>query len=71
LIPAFFSWNDLAFHGLSAWQYTLAAADRLGYGDEIRELPVAEALSFAEERRQREDRLIPLLAEAWNFLDAP
>jgi hypothetical protein len=30
---------------------------------------MAEALTAAQERRQREDRLIPLLADAWNFLD--
>lgn len=68
--PDFFEWNDLAFHGQSAWDYTLAAADRLKYGDEIRALPEAESLSAAEERRRSSDPLIPLLADARELLDA-
>lgn len=66
----FFSWNELVFHGLSVWDYTVAAADRLGYGDEIRALPEAEALKAARERRQARDPLVPALAAAWSWLDS-
>jgi hypothetical protein len=68
--PDFFAWNDLAFHGQSAWGYTLAAADRLESGDEIRMLSEAQSLFAAEERRRSCDPLIPLLAEAQELLDA-
>jgi hypothetical protein len=68
--PDFFAWNDLAFHGQSAWDYTLTAADKLDCGDEIRELPVAQALAVAEERRRSSDPLVPLLEEAMDWLDA-
>jgi hypothetical protein len=68
--PAFFDWNDLAFHGLSAWDYTLVAADKLGYGDEIRALPESQALSIARERRENDDPLVPLASEALQLLHA-
>jgi hypothetical protein len=68
--PDFFAWNDLAFHGQSAWDYTLTAADKLDYGDEIRELAVAQALAAMEECRRNSDPLVPLLEEAMDWLDA-
>jgi hypothetical protein len=67
--PDFFAWNELLFHGLSAWDYTLAAADRLGYGDEIRELPEVEFLTTSRERREAQDPLVPALEAAWDWLD--
>lgn len=67
--PDFFAWNELLFHGLSAWDYTLAAADRLGYGGEIRALPEAESLAVSREKRQAEDPLIAALAAAWAWFD--
>jgi hypothetical protein len=39
----------------SAWDYILTAADKLDYGEEIRELSVAGALVAAEERRRDSD----------------
>jgi hypothetical protein len=68
--PDFFAWNDLAFHGQSAWDYTLAAADKLDYGDEMRGLAAAQALAEAQERRRYRDPLVPLLAEVMEILEA-
>lgn len=68
--PDFFAWHDLAFHAQCAWDYTLAAVDRLEYGDQIRALPEVESLATARERRQNSDPLVPLLAEARALLDA-
>jgi hypothetical protein len=59
--PEFLSWNELVFHGLSVWDYTVAATDRLGHGDEIRALPEVGALNAARER-QALDPLGPALA---------
>ena len=67
--PDFFEWNDLAFHGQSAWDYMLNAADKLDYGERIRELPVAQDLVAAQKRRRDRDPLVPLLAETWARLD--
>lgn len=67
--PDFFSWMDLLFHGLSTWDYSLMAADLLGYGNEIRALPQAEALAADRERRDAEDPLVPLAAAMQGFLD--
>jgi hypothetical protein len=68
--PDFFSWNELIFHGLSIWDYTLVAADRLGYGRELRALPQADALRLAREERASTDPLVPLLEAAQRWLDA-
>lgn len=67
--PDFFAWNDLAFHGQSAWDYTLTAADKLDYGEEIRETTEARELSAAEARRRTNDPLVPLLAEVRQRID--
>jgi hypothetical protein len=68
--PDFFAWNELMFHGLSVWDYTIEAADRIGYGDEIRALPEAESLKAKREKRQAEDPLVPALSAAWDWLDS-
>lgn len=67
--PDFFSWNELIFHGLSIWDYTLAASDKLGYGAELRDSPHAKALHTARESRASNDPLVPLLDIARRWLD--
>lgn len=67
--PDFFSWNELVFHGIGIWDYTLTAADRLGYGKELREIPEAEALDKARENREQNDPLVPLFEMAHLWLD--
>jgi hypothetical protein len=68
--PDFFTWNDLAFHGQSAWDYTLTAADKLGYGKEIRETLEAREVSAAEALRRADDPLVLLLAEVRQRIDS-
>jgi hypothetical protein len=67
--PDFFEWNDLIFHGLSVWDYTIQAADRLGYGEELRALPEAKALNSSRRERAEQDPLVPLLGEALSWLN--
>lgn len=67
--PDFFSWMDLLFHGLSTWDYSLMAADLLGYGHEIRALPQAKTLAADRELRDEEDPLVPLAAAMQGFLE--
>ena len=69
--PDFFTWNDLATHGLSAWDYMLSAVDRKGYSTPLRALPEAEALTAARQGWEKDDPLLPLLADAKRFINVP
>lgn len=57
------SWLDLAEHGVSAWRYTMDAADRLGYGDQIRSTSETQGLPGAIAHWEQDDRLRKVAAE--------